>query len=510
MRSSSGNATSFAISTIALVIVACGGETTLKSTASIIGPTGSQGPDGITGPTGTSGFQGSTGLTGLTGTTGQTGETGSIGVSGSTGATGQTGVTGSQGTTGETGNSGATGNTGSTGASGATGVNGTTGATGCSLTATQIPDGGNSECPSGGVIITDCSGDAAYWCDGTSEQMDAGASDAGYASDAGENPDSGIVDAGQAPNWHQVIPIGAAPLAAYGAAMAYVSGTDFLFGGNGLEGEWVQYNETWDWASPSWTGTSATVSTFPVARQWHVMAAAPSQSRVLLFGGNAAGVVLNDTWVSAAGAVANDSWVRMYPATSPSPRSGAAMANTGQTDVLFGGCCVAAGLPSEGLIFEDTWVWNGTTWTEVASASNPLGRQFHAMAYDFARGVTVMFGGVSSLSGNLNDTWEWDGSTWTQMTPVTSPSAREGHAMAYDPIRGVTVLFGGWDGSVALGDTWEWNGSNWIQQFPSISPAPRIYSATASQTGGVVLFGGLASNSSLISTSIFNDTWTYQ
>lgn len=75
------------------------------------------------------------------------------------------------------------------------------------------------------------------------------------------------------------------------------------------------------------------------------------------------------------------------------------------------------------------------------------------MAYDRARGVTVLFGGFSG-SNLLNDTWEWDGTTWAQASPTTSPTARVLHAMAYDSTRGVTVLFGGADGGL-LGDTWE-------------------------------------------------------
>ena len=35
--------------------------------------------------------------------------------------------------------------------------------------------------------------------------------------------------------------------------------------------------------------------------------------------------------------------------------------------------------------------------------------------------------------------------------------------MAYDAARGVTVLFGGYDGANYLGDTWEWNGTSWTQ-----------------------------------------------
>ncbi|MBK8232988.1 MAG: hypothetical protein IPK72_20990 [Candidatus Eisenbacteria bacterium] len=87
-------------------------------------------------------------------------------------------------------------------------------------------------------------------------------------------------------------------------------------------------------------------------------------------------------------------------------------------------------------------------------------RQGHALAYDSARGRTVLFGGVE-VSSYVSDTWEWDGSNWTRQNPAVSPPARSGHALAYDSARGRTVLFGGFyavagNGSY-LSDTWEWD-----------------------------------------------------
>ena len=65
------------------------------------------------------------------------------------------------------------------------------------------------------------------------------------------------------------------------------------------------------------------------------------------------------------------------------------------------------------------------------------------MAYDPGTGQLVLFGGYDG--GFLDDTWTWNGSTWTQMTPATSPPARDSASMAYDPGTGQLVLFGGWD-----------------------------------------------------------------
>src|SRR5262249_14172263 len=52
----------------------------------------------------------------------------------------------------------------------------------------------------------------------------------------------------------------------------------------------------------------------------------------------------------------------------------------------------------------------------------------------------------------LADTWEWDGTDWTQRATASSPPARYGHVLAFDSARGRTVLFG----SSSLTDTWEY------------------------------------------------------
>jgi len=95
---------------------------------------------------------------------------------------------------------------------------------------------------------------------------------------------------------------------------------------------------------------------------------------------------------------------------------------------------------------------------------DPPGRSLSAMAYDESRQYVVMFGGQNS-SGTLADTWIWDGSNWTQRLPFSAPSARDGHEMAYVSSRQRVVMVGG--GGTAGTEVWEWDGTNWVQRFPS-------------------------------------------
>ena len=96
----------------------------------------------------------------------------------------------------------------------------------------------------------------------------------------------------------------------------------------------------------------------------------------------------------------------------------------------------------------------------------PSARSHHRLAYDAARGVTVLFGG----GRRTNETWTWDGVQWKQHLAASGPPGRDTHAMAYDVARGRVVLYGGGGDrgkGVApywyLDDVWEWDGTRWTR-----------------------------------------------
>src|SRR5437773_2395211 len=85
-------------------------------------------------------------------------------------------------------------------------------------------------------------------------------------------------------------------------------------------------------------------------------------------------------------------------------------------------------------------------WVLKSPASSPPApRLYSAMAYDAAHGQVVLFGGYSCtlVCGPANDTWVWDGTNWTQKSPANSPPVRAYHTMAYDAARARVTLFGG-------------------------------------------------------------------
>lgn len=193
-------------------------------------------------------------------------------------------------------------------------------------------------------------------------------------------------------------------------------------------------------------------------------------------------------------------WIQQLPGLSPTGRRGAAMAYDPaiQKVVLFGG--------SNGSGFlNDTWEWDGTTWTAVGSGTNPPPRTNAAMAYLPKTSQLVLFGGTAADGSDLGDTWVFSGSSWTQPTPSASPAVRDQAAMAYDGI-GQLVLFGGASNGTPESDTWGWNGSTWSQL--SLSGPVARYAATMvydSATNQPVLFGGFGGSS--IPYSFLGDTW---
>ena len=110
------------------------------------------------------------------------------------------------------------------------------------------------------------------------------------------------------------------------------------------------------------------------------------------------------------------------------------------------------------------------------------------MTFDRTRNVTVLFGGTGA-TGALDDTWEWNGVSWTRRTPPLSPPARERCSLEYDPSRAVVVLFGGSHGQA---DEWTFNGT-WTQVTNTTAPQARSGAVMVSRwsLGGLVLFGGL-------------------
>jgi hypothetical protein len=320
-----------------------------------------------------------------------------------------------------------------------------------------------------------------------------------------------------------------------------------LFGGYGAAA--VPQGDTWTWDGTDWTQQLTAVG--PSPRFWPGMAYDPDTSSVVLFGGTTPyeNVVLNDTWTwSAAG------WSLHTPTNSPPGRGymDLAYSPVSHKMVLFGGVSFAPVAPAtvrDGLTWEwdgtnwssrqitpgpgprfynssalnkasgnivlqgglnfgdppfgETWIWNGSTWSQAATPA-PGKRANASLALDTRRKEMVLFGGLSILDSYLADTWTWDGKRWTSHQPSISPTGRVDAALAEDPANGNVVLFGGQDAAGYSNQTWIWNGVDWILQNPMTSPPARSGAAMHydTQSGRIILLGGT-------NGAVLNDTWAW-
>ncbi len=198
---------------------------------------------------------------------------------------------------------------------------------------------------------------------------------------------------------------------------------------------------------PTWTNMAPAGPT-PPGRYGHVLC--PWPGGAVLFGGNTGATFRNDTWIYTA---ATNSWAQVSTPTSPSPRRwcAAAFRETDGRVYVFGG-------DGPGGNSNETWRFDGTTWTQVLGIA-PAARSGASMAYDSGRDRLVMFGGF-----NRNDTWEL-GSGWVERTSVGTPGPHVYAGMAYDRRRQLVVMHcGALPGGAPSNQTYEYDGLAWVQR----------------------------------------------
>ncbi len=243
----------------------------------------------------------------------------------------------------------------------------------------------------------------------------------------------------------------------------------------------------------------------PTPRTQANLAYDPLRGELVMFGGSVDDpnsiddIPTNETWIFDG-----TSWSAKTPATSPAPRLGAAM----YFDLNRGRVVLVSGFPT---VTGDAelWEWTGTTWQSIPSTL-PL-RAFASVAFDSARGACVLYSGVGTTFGEFGDTWHFDGTTWTRDLDTSSVPTRTTTAIAYYPTRRNEVLFAGAiTGSSVYDDTWQFDGSSWQQLAVAQSPPARGAHVLfpAPDGSGLVAFAGFVRPQE---PRIFGaDTWRFR
>ncbi|MDX2094290.1 MAG: DUF4215 domain-containing protein [Kofleriaceae bacterium] len=200
-----------------------------------------------------------------------------------------------------------------------------------------------------------------------------------------------------------------------------------------------------------------------------------------------------------------------------------------------------------------TWLWNGTMWTQATPPVSPAPRIAAPAAFD-GETISIVGGAPPSFGITLGDVVSYDGTTWTP-GPTFLPSYWPGMAAGYDPIGDQMLMFGGSDGNyssdktfafkagvaselvtnapaarsgailaynparqrltLACGDIpfgcdpYEWDGQRW-QFVPVFGPGPRGRVAAAGATSldgaGIAVYGGRSSQA-ISPAPLYDERW---
>jgi hypothetical protein len=228
-------------------------------------------------------------------------------------------------------------------------------------------------------------------------------------------------------------------------------------------------------------------------------------------------------------ASAQPDWTHKSPAHVPPKRVSPAISqfSNGASVVMFGGLNLGpAGVFNQFNVLGDTWIWNGTDWSQVTAffGATPPARFGATMAYDPFKSQVVMFGGVDANGNVLGDTWLFGIQRiclslncttlgeWQQLSfaPGASPPARRDASLAFDPSSGI-LLTNGFNGTAFLQDTWVFSTSSftWAKLSPLGSPNPGrsktpMAQCTSSTLNFAMFFGGIGATGVAL-----GDAWTF-
>lgn len=234
-------------------------------------------------------------------------------------------------------------------------------------------------------------------------------------------------------------------------ATDFARGVVVMFGGRGSSGALA---DTWEWNGTDWQNVTPAAS--PPGRIGHVMAWDALRNVTVLFGGAVDPFLppaLTDTWEWNG-----TTWTQVGTAHAPSESVYASMC----FDTARNVCVLTGGTSVFGAPDQKTWEYDGTDWIDRTAAVGPgpsvgLGVQNAQMVFDPIAAVALLYGGRTPAGTFPTDTWQYDGTAWSIVATGT-PSERVRFAMAFDLNRGVPVLYGGLDGTFSTWyhETWQY------------------------------------------------------
>lgn len=272
--------------------------------------------------------------------------------------------------------------------------------------------------------------------------------------------------------WVQLYPQDA-PSPRYGMSMSYDSNRDriLLFGGAaGTD----FFSDTWVYEEGNWARIDPPVT--PPARRFGGIAFDPVRDRVVLFGGGIAEGRLFDTWEFDG-----TSWI-LIQADGPHVELPSLVYDAARNETIM------TGLEGSTVVM---YRYGNGAWTRIEPETllDCVGQT--QMVFRDHDGTVLSYGGSCVSGGISSDTWVWDGTNWSEQTVLRNAGALFGYALAHDRKRNQSVLYGG-VGFAEEHNTFRLSGNRWIRFTTVYDPGPRTqFVLRPSLDGdGLLFFGG--------------------
>lgn len=312
-------------------------------------------------------------------------------------------------------------------------------------------------------------------------------------------------------NWSQ-ISTKVTPPSAQSGTMIYdpVAGEFVLFGGatNGYA-----LGATWVFSHGVWKNLSSSLSASPPARWYNSFVWDGSDGYAVLFGGRDPSTDFNDTWTFNGSA-----WTHLATPIAPPPiTTGRSVYDPVDGYVwLYGGYSFLPGEPNS---YNFTWTFHAGVWTNITAAVTGAPGDPHQVsfaAYDSEDRYVVMYGGSGSGGASCTqsgNTWSYVNGTYVNLTGavgVAPPAASGSRMMADDPAIGAVLLYGGWDGgSCPLSNqTWVYRAGAWSAEPLPWNPGP-LWDGEIAGGGPAGSILLFSGNTVEGSSSQSNQTWNF-
>ncbi len=327
------------------------------------------------------------------------------------------------------------------------------------------------------------------------------------------SPADATPSGGPAYRWQPVPALPGQPAPRYFPNLVWDASDGYVLLYGGDHSSAYTYSDTWTYLNGTWTNITTTVTGQPPAVWAAGFAYDPSESQVVLFGGNYKSGESDWTW-----AYHDKVWTNLTATagTPPSNRVAPGMiTDTAAGDILlFGGLASAGGV-------SDTWTFDDDHWANITTTSG-VPADFPQASYlvnDPAGAGPLLFGqaseNVTGAAPYFAGTYEFVAGAWTNVTadnpnaPIVSPNF-DGATAEFVPALSAVVLYTpaqeNRSGGVALGPyTWFFQGGAWVNATVDSGPIPAVVvgggSFVAPYDDAFVFWGGENALTESISTT---------